>query len=117
MDEQHNMQQPSEHQEPAHIQQEPVHEAPKQGGGMGPMIGVAIVILILIVGGLYFWGAQLNEEANELDDVAPLEIETSTGDSTDPSEIEEDLNDFDVDAFEAQLDADLDALEAELSDL
>ena len=34
------------------------HEA--HTSGTGPIIGVIIIVLLLVLGGLYFWGAQLN---------------------------------------------------------
>ncbi len=28
----------------------------------GPIIGIAIIVLLLIVGGFYFWGAKINKQ-------------------------------------------------------
>jgi len=39
----------------------PQEMAPKSGG-MGPLIGVIIVVVLIALGGLYFWGGQLNKE-------------------------------------------------------
>lgn len=34
---------------------------PPKKEGPGPIIGVIVIVILLIFGGLYFWGAQLNE--------------------------------------------------------
>lgn len=34
--------------------------------GSGPIIGVIVIVIMLILGGLYFWGAQLNRESEQL---------------------------------------------------
>ena len=96
---------------------EPAQDAPKHGGAMGPMIGIVVVIVVLLIGGLYLWGAQLNKEALEFsadEERAPLDLESATNESTDPADIEADLDNFNVDTFDADIDADLNALEAEL---
>lgn len=31
----------------------------------GPIVGIVIIIILLIVGALYFWGAHLNNEARQ----------------------------------------------------
>lgn len=36
------------------------------GGGAGAIIGVIIIVFMLALGGLYFWGAQLNRQAQPL---------------------------------------------------
>jgi hypothetical protein len=35
-------------------------------GGSGPIVGIIIIVLMLILGGLYFWGAQLNRTTQPL---------------------------------------------------
>ena len=35
---------------------------PKGNGSLGAFIGIVIILLVLIVGALYFWGAKLAEE-------------------------------------------------------
>ncbi len=41
-------------------QEVPQPEHPKKS--VGPVAGAVIVILLLVAGGLYFWGAQLNNQ-------------------------------------------------------
>lgn len=119
-------------QKPSHMQQEAPSavvpptppQAPTQdqntapapkSGGKGPMVGIAVIIILLIFGGLYFWGASLNSaQLNEdtiFDEAANNDIAAP---SDEPAQIESDLDTFNTDDFEAQLDADLEALEAEL---
>jgi hypothetical protein len=32
--------------------------------GAGPTVGIVIIIILFIIGGLYFWGARLNQQDN-----------------------------------------------------
>ena len=32
---------------------------------MGPMFGIFIIVILLVFGGLYFWGAHLNQQAKQ----------------------------------------------------
>lgn len=89
--------------------------APTQKEGVGPMVGVAIIVILLIFGGLYVWGTTLNNAAktnNAVDEtLAPItDIATP---SDEPAAIEGDLNGFDATAFDAQLNADMSAIEAQ----
>ena len=79
---------------------------------VGPIVGIVIIIIVLVIGGLYFWGQKLST-----DDPDP---EFSTSDSQ--TEELADTSDSDaVDDIDADLDAvgdeDLDALDAELGDI
>lgn len=49
----------------------PIRELPKQpekllsaahGGSWGAILGIVIIIIVLVVGALYFWGAQLEKQ-------------------------------------------------------
>lgn len=86
------------------------------------MAGAVIVILLLIAGGLYFWGAQLNREDEALpfipsNDAMQQEDATMTGDtsaglpaqssSDDVSSIEADANAMDMTQFESQNSAEM----------
>ena len=35
----------------------------KQPEGMGPLVGIVIIVVMLALGALYFWGKRLNEQA------------------------------------------------------
>ena len=83
----------------------------------GPVIGAVIIILILVVGALYFWGAKLNKEANQTpEDILGGEDKTleqlqTQSTSTEIGDIEADLNVTDLD----NLDADLQNIDKELA--
>ena len=94
----------------------PAPEPQKEKGGMGPLIGIVIIILLLILGGLYFWGAHLDKELNDADTELFMEDtgnDDIASDSDEPDAIENDLDEFNSAEFEAQLEADLEALEGE----
>ncbi|KKT74896.1 MAG: hypothetical protein UX21_C0048G0004 [Microgenomates group bacterium GW2011_GWC2_45_8] len=83
----------------------------------GPVIGAVIIILILVVGALYFWGAKLNKEANQTpEDILNAEDQTlnqlqTQSTSTEIGDIETDLNATDLN----NLDADLQNIDKELA--
>lgn len=55
-------------------------------GGMGPLIGSIIVIVILVIGAIYFWGDKLNKQETPSEPAAAL----SSADDT--ATLEQDLN-------------------------
>lgn len=73
--------------------------APKKSGGIGPMVGAIIVIGILIVGALYYFGNNASEF---------LGLDTNDG-SNDAAEISED-----VDMAATEADAEMEGIEADL---
>ncbi|MEK7098790.1 MAG: hypothetical protein AAB908_02720 [Patescibacteria group bacterium] len=97
-----------------------------QKSSIGPVAGAVIVILLLIAGGLYFWGAQLNnQEAAQLPYIpsndtslqndATVMSDTSAGlpqqsSSDDVSSIEADANAMNVDQLNAENSAELDTI-------
>lgn len=88
---------------------------------VGPMAGAVIVILLLIAGGLYFWGAQLNREDDALPFIPSNDAmqqedtmmsDTSAGlpaqsSSDDVSAIEADANAMDMTQLESQNSAEM----------
>ena len=92
-----------------------------QKSSVGPVAGAVIVILLLIAGGLYFWGAQLNKQEDlppfipsdtSLDEDANVTSDTSAGlpqqsASDDVSSIEADANAMDMSQFESENSAEL----------
>lgn len=84
----------------------PVTQPAKQKS-IGPVIGTVIIVIVLIIGALYFWGAKLNRDASpqELEEtMQPL----STSDSVDA--IGADLSATAIDSIESELNS----LETEL---
>jgi uncharacterized protein YpmB len=65
----------------------------KSQGKIGPIIGVLVIVLIIIVASLYFFGQRLNTQSNSnipKDVILNETVLMST--STDINSIEEDLN-------------------------
>lgn len=97
----------------------PVQETPPQApesSNKGPVTGIVVIVILLIFAGLYFWGATLNKQA-QLDESTIYDTavnEDLTTVSDEPAQIENDLDSFDTAGFDAQLEADLQALEAGL---
>ena len=105
--------------------QMPPPEAPKSS--VGPIAGAIIIILLLVAGGLYFWGAKLNEnidanvpyipsdDTSLQDDSATVTSDTSAGlppqnSSDDVSSIEADANAMDMGQLNSQNEAELDSI-------
>lgn len=102
--------------------QMPVSPEPRKSN-VGPIAGTIIVILLLVAGGLYYWGAKLNQDiqnntipfipdsaatpqeaipAGESDDVFMPQSS-----SDDVSSIESDFNAMNMNEFDAQNEAEL----------
>lgn len=94
----------------------PTPQAPEHKSGTGPIVGAVVVIALLIFGGLYFWGSQLEKNAENLPlitgDTAPVQDnrELSRSDSTDA--ITNDADDAYMNQLEANIEADLQAIES-----
>ena len=84
---------------------------------MGPIFGIVIIVILLILGGFYFWGAQLSddsqiqdktemtaEEITNQEDTALENLERQSN-SDELSDIEADLNATDLDSLDSELDA------------
>lgn len=92
----------------------------KKPMSVGPIVGIAIIVLLVIIGGLYFWGQQAKRQAAM--DAARMEAETimnqednkrdrleTQGSSDAASAIEADLSATDLN----NLDAEMEQAEAE----
>jgi hypothetical protein len=98
--------------------------APKSG--VGPIAGAVIVIILLIAGGLYFWGSKLNHQSTDIpayipsDDSSQEEIppigelnsDSSAGlpaqsSSDDTASIQSDFNAMDTDQMNSQNSAEM----------
>lgn len=81
----------------------------KKDGSVGPTIGSVIVILIIIIGGFYFWNSIINknvtEDVNEQTqgDEQTMQLEAQS-DSTEINDIEKDLMDTNLDNLEEGID-------------
>lgn len=95
-------------------------ESPHQNSTLGPVVGTIIIVAVLVIGGLYYWGAQLNKQVAVDETVTGEQIaaepDASTealgeqGTSDEVDAIEDDLNLTDLD----DLDAELGNIDAEL---
>ena len=97
----------------------PVSPAPEKSSA-GPIVGTIIVIVLLALGALYFWGARLNRETpDELpfipgDDSAAESWVPPSSNSDEAAAIEAELEATNMSEFEQQMDADLSAIESSL---
>lgn len=80
----------------------------------GPLIGSIIIIMIILVGGLYFWGSMIIERKAEIEMQQTLQDQTSDAEtaaitsqstSDESASIEADLNATDIDAVDADIEA------------
>lgn len=94
--------------------QAPFNETPpapvKPRGSMGGMLAIVLILIIIVVGALYFWGQRIAESPNTgKDAVGELETQSS---STEPSAIEADLEAETPEEFNADIDSAFDELDA-----
>ncbi len=84
----------------------------RRDGTAGPLIGSIIIVLIILVGGLYFWGSMIVDRKNEIESEAVMEEQTkdaeveaitSQSSSDEASSIEADLNATDLDSVDAEI--------------
>ena len=96
---------------------------PTEGGGgkpMGPVIGAAIIVAILIIGGIYFWGTLSSRDTQDMtgaqilnqSDGALKDLKKQSNSDL-LADIEKDLNNTDIE----NLDAELENIESELNNL
>ncbi|OHA92520.1 MAG: hypothetical protein A2665_00565 [Candidatus Zambryskibacteria bacterium RIFCSPHIGHO2_01_FULL_46_30] len=78
-------------------EQNNVNAGIEEGGGLsGPLIGVIVILAVIILGGLYFWGQRASDDA--------MIDETSTeGGSDETAAIEADLDTFDIESLDSEL--------------
>lgn len=81
------------------------------------IVGSIIVIIVLIFGGLYFWGAQLNVEKDvtQANDQSAMIADVGVVSNSDQvADIDADANAADLEQFDAQIDADIANIETQL---
>ncbi|MEX0652140.1 MAG: hypothetical protein WD509_01465 [Candidatus Paceibacterota bacterium] len=108
-------------EENKNVNEEPVMETPQEDtpntpqgnsteehASSGPLVGVAIIILVLIVGGIYFWNTEVNnhkgDATQETSAEATVDALNTQGTSDEVAAIEADLDTTDLDNLDAELD-------------
>jgi hypothetical protein len=80
---------------------------PQRGGGenksFGPLIGIVIIILILVLGGLYLWSNQSDLGSLSPNEDGVIQALQEQGASDEVSAIEEDLSATDLESLDADL--------------
>jgi|SRR3989344_5416725 len=96
---------------PAPMQSPATPPSPPQQDGdksAGPVIGTIIIILLIILGGLYFWGQRVNDRGAQTEDFvtpgADIESLETQGTSDDVTSIEADLNTTNLDDLGTEVD-------------
>lgn len=80
---------------------------PKKASSIGPIVGILIIVIILLVGGLYFWGEQRDkesameaarQEAAQIENAPDSKVDrlNAQGSSDSASSIESDLSATDL---------------------
>lgn len=95
------------------IQQQPINTIPENKSSIGSIIGTIIIIAVIILGGLYFWGKRVEEakirqnlvtetvpQNNQMDEAAVIK---STSASDDLDSIDADLNATKLDNLNAEM--------------
>lgn len=79
---------------------------------VGPTIGLVIVVILIILGGIYFWNQQQNKDSDSMAVENEAMMIKEQGTSNEVSSIEADLNATNLDNLDQELgniDADLQA--------
>ena len=75
----------------------------EKNGGAGPIIAVIIILALVILGALYFWGERKDRDELLSDDT--LEAIEMQSDSDETNSIEADLDATDVDNLDSEINA------------
>lgn len=89
-------------QQPINLNQNPVMMPEPQKKSMGPMIGLLIILIVIILGGLYFWNqtADMPYENTSTDELGVIQQQ---GTSDEVSSIETDLQATVIDSIDTEL--------------
>ena len=78
---------------------------PNQGNSAGPVIATVIILVVIILGGLYFWGARSNSTSSGAPEVMSVNEISTQSSSDDLNSIADDLNSTNVDNLDSELNA------------
>jgi hypothetical protein len=99
----------------------PEVQVPQQKTSTGPLVGSLIVLFVLVIGGFYLWNSERKQGG--MSDAPPpfiLGDETAdaglppTSNSDEVADIESDVAATDLNTFEAEIEADMQAAESTL---
>ena len=90
--------------QPVYTPSQPVKEG---GSSAGLIVALVVILALVVLGGLYFWGQRITQEENML---APTEDQTTAsikaqGTTDDAASLEDDLNSTNVDTLDAEINA------------
>jgi predicted PurR-regulated permease PerM len=86
-------------------------QAPKKDEGVGPVIGSIIIIAVIVLGGLYYWGSIIQNSSNAPENVTEESL-PALSESDEIIDIEQDLEATSAD----EIDALLDEIDSEIDD-
>ena len=73
-------------------------------GSVGPVIGTIIILAVIVLGGLYFWGQRASDKVmDETQLNAIVEDITTQNESDAVTDIEADLNATDIDSIDREM--------------
>lgn len=78
-----------------------VGQEPK-GGSAGPIIGIIVILIIIILGGLYFWNERSENMVTEDESMETINEQNESDDTT---SIEADLDATDIDNVDSEINA------------
>ena len=105
------------------MQQAPPQEEASSSGqtpqkSMGPMLGIVIIVILLVLGGFYFWGTQIKDRSQVEDKTEMTAQEIANQEDTALERLESQSTSDEIDDIEAELDAtDTENLDSELVDI
>ena len=72
------------------------------GTSAGPVIGIIVILVIIILGGLYFWGQRESDDTILNDTLDTINLQS---DSDEVDAIEADLNATDIENLDSEINA------------
>ena len=114
-EEQSGMPSQSEGTQQAPTQEEASSSGQTQQKSMGPMLGIVIIVVLLVLGGFYFWGTQIKDKSQVQENAEVTAEDIANQEDTALENLNTQSTSDEIDDIEADLDAtDLESLDSEL---